>query len=70
MKVYIDCCPLRRLTDYQSQHRVREEADAVEVILELVASGHIEWISSPSLQIEMPAPKDESQRLQGMALLN
>ena len=36
---YLDACCLSRLTDEQSQLRVRAEADAIEKILRIVRNG-------------------------------
>ena len=53
MRIYLDACSLNRLTDDQSQARIRSEADAVEQFFQLVRSGRIEWISSDALLAEV-----------------
>ena len=47
--IYLDACCLNRLNDDQSQHRIREEAEAVELILRRMHSGEVQWISSEAL---------------------
>jgi hypothetical protein len=49
MKIYLDVCCLNRLTDGQSQSRIREEARAVERLLRQMQAGDIQWISSEAL---------------------
>ena len=41
VRVYLDACCLNRLTDDQSQARIRDEAAAVENILRLVRDGEV-----------------------------
>jgi hypothetical protein len=36
MRVYLDACCLGRLTDDQTQQRIRIEAEAVELVLALL----------------------------------
>lgn len=43
------CLLSQSLTDDQSQHRIREEAEAVELILRRKHSGEVQWISSEAL---------------------
>ena len=52
MKVYFDACCLSRLTDDQSQPRIREEAEATERILAGVRLGTVYLISSEALEDE------------------
>jgi len=52
-KIYLDACCLNRLTDDQAQHRIREEAEAVELILRGMQSGEVQWISSEALTDEI-----------------
>jgi hypothetical protein len=42
MRVYLDACCLSRLTDDQSQARIREEAEAIERVLAGVRRGTVE----------------------------
>jgi predicted nucleic acid-binding protein len=69
MKIYLDTCILNRLTDADSQHRVREEAEALLRILELVASGDSEWITSDAVQFELEANPDPMKRAEALPLL-
>ena len=52
LKVYLDVCCLSRLTDDQSQARIRGEAEAIEQILRLMRTGEGEWITSPAVSAE------------------
>jgi hypothetical protein len=60
---------LNRLTDDQSQARVRNEADAVEGILRLVREGQATWVSSTALEIEISRNPDAERRHDVAALL-
>ena len=53
MRVYLDACSLSRLTDDQSQARIREEAEAVEQVLVGVRRGTVELLSSEALDDEV-----------------
>ena len=53
MRLYLDACCLNRLTDDQSQARIREEAEAVEQILRLIREGGATWVSSTVLEVEI-----------------
>jgi predicted nucleic acid-binding protein len=53
MRVYLDACCLSRLTDDQSQARIREEAEAVEQVLAGVRRGTFELLSSEALDDEV-----------------
>src|SRR2546423_1930545 len=61
MRIYFDACCLNRLTDDQSQSRIREEAGAVERVLKLVRDGIIQWIASDALSDEI----DKNPNLKG-----
>ena len=60
---------MNRLTDDQSQARVRNEADAVEGILRLVREGQATWVSSTALEIEISRNPDVDRRHDVAALL-
>jgi predicted nucleic acid-binding protein len=60
---------LNRLTDDQSQARVRNEAEAVEGILHLVREGRATWVSSTALEIEISRNPDAERRQDVAALL-
>ena len=58
----MDACCLNRLTDDQSQPRVREEAGAVEQILRMVQQDRAIWVSSSVLEIEIGRNPDLERR--------
>jgi len=62
MRIYLDACCLSRLTDDQSQPRIREEAEAVEGILGLVHEGRATWVSSAVMAIEIGRNPDPDRR--------
>jgi predicted nucleic acid-binding protein len=69
LRLYLDACCLNRLTDDQSQARVRNEAEAVEGILHLVREGRATWVSSTALEIEISRNPDAERRQDVAALL-
>ncbi|MCX6026851.1 MAG: PIN domain-containing protein [Chloroflexi bacterium] len=69
MRLYLDACCLNRLTDDQSQSRVRNEAEAVERILGLVRQGRATWVSSAVLAVEISRNPDPDRRHDVTALL-
>jgi predicted nucleic acid-binding protein len=68
VRVYLDACCLNRLTDDQSQPRIRAEADAVERILGLVRTKAVEWLSSVVLEHEI-ARNPELERRKDVEVL-
>jgi predicted nucleic acid-binding protein len=58
----LDACCLNRLTDDQSQVRVREEAEAIEHILGMVRQGRATWVSSTILDLEISRNPDQDRR--------
>ena len=70
MKVYLDACCLSRLTDDQSQARIRREAMAVESILRRVFAGDAELISSEALADEVRRNPSIERRLEAETLLS
>ena len=68
-KIYLDACCLNRLTDDQSQRRIREEAEAVELILRRMHAGGVQWISSEALTDEINRNPHVERRLENAALL-
>ena len=58
----MDACCLNRLTDDQSQLRVREEAEAIEHILGMVRQGRATWVSSTILDLEISRNPDQERR--------
>jgi hypothetical protein len=65
----MDACCLNRLTDDQSQTRVRGEAEAVEGILRLIRAGKAAWLSSAVLDVEISRNPDPDRRHDVAALL-
>jgi len=58
----LDACCLNRLTDDQSQLRVREEAGAIEQILRMVQRDRAIWVSSSVLEVEISRNPDPERR--------
>ena len=69
MRLYLDACCLNRLTDDQSQARIRDEAEAVEAIFRMVRTGKATWVSSTALEIEINRNPDADRRHDVAALL-
>lgn len=69
MRIYLDACCLNRLTDHQSQARVRDEAAAVEAAFRRVRAGGDTWISSTALEIEINRNPDPDRRHEVAMLL-
>jgi predicted nucleic acid-binding protein len=69
IRLYLDACCLSRLTDDQSQPRVREEAEAMERILDAISDGRAVWVSSTVLEIEIGHSPREDRRGETAALL-
>jgi len=68
-RIYLDACCLNRLSDNQAQHRIREEAEAVELILRRMHAGEVQWISSEALTDEINRNPNLERRLGNAALL-
>ena len=69
-KIYIDTCALNRIADDHSQPRVRNEAEAVVGILDLVASGRLFWSASTVLHFEVRRTPDPIRRIDTLKLLS
>jgi predicted nucleic acid-binding protein len=70
MRVYLDACCLSRLTDDQSQARIREEAEAVERVLAGVRRGTVELLSSEALDDEVRRNPSMERRVEAQAMLS
>jgi predicted nucleic acid-binding protein len=70
LRIYLDACCLSRLTDDQSQARVRTEAEAVEHFMRMVREGLATWVSSTVLNIEVSRNPDPDRRRDAEALLS
>jgi hypothetical protein len=69
-KVYLDACCLSRLTDDQSQARIREEAEAIERIFALVRRGIVDLISSEALEDEVRRGPSKERQFEAETLLS
>ncbi len=69
MRVYLDACCLSRLTDDQSQARIREEAEAVEQVLAGVRRGVVEILSSEALEDEVRRNPSQERRREAQTTL-
>jgi hypothetical protein len=69
MTVYLDARCVNRLTDDQSQRRIRAEAESIEAILGRVRQGKITWIISPVLTAEIQRSPQIERRRENGALL-
>lgn len=72
MRIYLDACCVNRLTDEQSQKRIREESEAIEWILSTVRRGTSTWVGSEVLNEEiesspLPGRKSENRALLALA---
>jgi predicted nucleic acid-binding protein len=70
MRVYLDACCLSRLTDDQSQARIREEAEAVEQVLVGVRRGTVELLSSEALDDEVRRNPSMDRRVEAQTTLS
>jgi predicted nucleic acid-binding protein len=52
---------LNRPLDDQSQPRIRLEADAVEVVLQLCSAGTHTWVTSPAMEFEASRNPDRAR---------
>jgi predicted nucleic acid-binding protein len=70
LRVYLDACALNRLTDDQSQARIRTESEAVQQVLSLILMGKVEWKASRTLEVELLQNPDLSKRTDSLDLLS
>jgi hypothetical protein len=70
VKIYLDACCFSRLTDDQSQERIRDEAEAVEHIFRLIRVGQAELVSSEALEDEVRRTPSIERRMEAEALLS
>ena len=66
----MDACCLSRLTDDQTQPRIREESGAIEKILADLRLGALDLISSEALQDEVRRNPSIERRLESEAVLS
>ncbi len=69
-RLYLDSCVLNRLTDDQTQERVRSEAFAISRIMDAVATGTVELVSSSALYFELAQSSDQIRRIKTIQLLD
>lgn len=70
MNIYLDACCVNRLTDDQSQERIRAEADAVERVLRGVREGKCSWLGSEALTDEIERNPEGERLRENRALLS
>jgi len=70
MKVYLDACCVNRLTDDQSQPRIRAESEAIEQILRNVRKGTCQWLGSEALIEEIEGNPDTARKRESRALIS
>lgn len=70
MRVYLDACALNRLSDGQSQPRIRVEAEAVEHVLGFILMGKVEWRASRTLEVELLQNPHLAKRRDSLELLS
>ena len=70
MTIYLDACRLSRLTDDQTQRRIREEAEAIERILAQTQAGVWAMVSSEALAEEVSRIRSAERRIAVEALLS
>ena len=61
MKIYLDTCCLNRLSDRQIQERIRQETEAINIMLSNFRTKRWHWISSSILQFEINQNPDLDQ---------
>jgi hypothetical protein len=69
VRIYLDACCVNRLTDDQSQRRIREESEAIERILGGVRRGQFHWIASDVLVDEIEGGPQTARKGENRALL-
>ena len=70
MRIYLDTCALNRLTDDQSQMRVRSEAEAIELFFLHLLAGEVAWIASSVLEAEIRRNRDVQCREEALGMLS
>lgn len=66
--VYLDVCCLNRLFDEQRQLRVRLETEAVRSVLQAVVTGHVRWLGSTAVDLEIARNPNAERRQQAAQL--
>ena len=61
-KIYLDTCCLSRPFNNQTPIRIRQETEAIEIILKNFSTGDWSWIVSRALTLEVDNNRDMRQR--------
>lgn len=69
MRVYLDACCLSRPFDDQGQERIRLEAEAILVLLELRSKGRLTWVASDVLADEIARITSVERRALSTAMM-
>jgi predicted nucleic acid-binding protein len=67
--LYLDTCVLNRPSDDLSQPRIREEAEAISRLFDLVFLGRVQWYTSTVVQLEVLRNRDALRRVRALNLL-
>ncbi len=70
MTVYLDACAINRLSDDQTQPRIRAEAEAVQEVLSFILKGQIEWKASKFIEAEILRNPNLLKRTDALELLS
>ena len=70
MRIYLDTCALNRLTDDQSQMRIRLEAEAIELFFLHLQTDKATWIGSSVLEMEIRRNPDVQSREDALSMLS
>jgi hypothetical protein len=70
VKVYLDACAINRLSDDQTQLRIRAEAEAVQEVLSFILKGQIQWSASRFLEAEILRNPNLIKRSDALELLS
>jgi len=70
VRLYLDACCLSRLTDDQSQPRIREEAEAIGRLLAGVRDGSVQLVSSEALEDEVRRNPSMERRAEAQCFLS
>jgi predicted nucleic acid-binding protein len=62
MRIYLDNCSLQRPLDDKSQLRIRLEAEAIMIVLDLVKDGRLQLVSSDALVFEIGRNPNPTRR--------
>lgn len=70
MKVYFDACCVNRLSDDQTQERIRKEAEAIEALLGFATREPNKWVASVVLAAEIERNPSSDRREDAQAVLS